>query len=37
MSDFAAPLLGGAQGILQIPKPRIGDFRAQHAGVNCST
>ena len=26
MSDFAAPLLGGAQGILQIPKPRIGDF-----------
>ena len=22
MSDFAAPLLGGAQGILQIPKPR---------------
>jgi branched-chain amino acid transport system permease protein len=26
MSDFASPLLGGAQGILQIPKPRIGDF-----------
>jgi branched-chain amino acid transport system permease protein len=26
MSDFAAPLLGGAQGILQIPKPRIGDY-----------
>jgi branched-chain amino acid transport system permease protein len=25
-SDFAAPLLGGAQGILQIPKPRLGDF-----------
>ncbi len=25
-SDFAAPLLGGAQGILQIPKPRIGTF-----------
>jgi branched-chain amino acid transport system permease protein len=25
-SDMAAPLLGGAQGILQIPKPRIGDF-----------
>jgi branched-chain amino acid transport system permease protein len=24
MSDFAAPLLGGAQGILQIPKPRLG-------------
>ncbi|MBV9786087.1 MAG: branched-chain amino acid ABC transporter permease [Acidisphaera sp.] len=23
-SDFAAPLLGGAQGVLQIPKPRIG-------------
>jgi branched-chain amino acid transport system permease protein len=26
MSDFAAPLLGGAQGILQIPKPRIGAY-----------
>jgi branched-chain amino acid transport system permease protein len=26
MSDFASPLLGGAQGILQIPKPHIGDF-----------
>jgi branched-chain amino acid transport system permease protein len=25
MSDFAAPLLGGAQGILQVPKPSIGD------------
>jgi branched-chain amino acid transport system permease protein len=25
-SDFAAPLLGGAQGILEIPKPRIGPF-----------
>jgi branched-chain amino acid transport system permease protein len=25
-SDMAAPLLGGAQGILQIPKPRIGAF-----------
>ena len=25
-SDFAAPLLGGAQGILQIPKPRLGSF-----------
>src|SRR6185503_11651155 len=25
-SDFAAPLLGGAQGILQIPKPRLGDL-----------
>jgi branched-chain amino acid transport system permease protein len=26
MSDFAAPLLGGAQGILQIPKPHIGSY-----------
>jgi len=26
LSDFAAPLLGGAQGILQIPKPHIGSF-----------
>ncbi len=26
MSDFAAPLLGGAQGILQIPKPHIDGF-----------
>ncbi|WP_428486500.1 branched-chain amino acid ABC transporter permease [Rhodopila sp.] len=26
MSDFASPLLGGAQGILQIPKPSIGGF-----------
>ena len=25
-SDMAAPLLGGAQGILQIPKPRIGSL-----------
>jgi branched-chain amino acid transport system permease protein len=25
-SDAAAPLLAGAQGILQIPKPSIGDF-----------
>jgi branched-chain amino acid transport system permease protein len=25
-SDFAAPLLGGAQGVLQIPKPSIGNF-----------
>ncbi|HME28098.1 MAG TPA: branched-chain amino acid ABC transporter permease [Acetobacteraceae bacterium] len=25
-SDFAAPLLGGAQGILQIPKPQLGSF-----------
>jgi branched-chain amino acid transport system permease protein len=26
LSDFAAPVLGGAQGILQIPKPSIGSF-----------
>ena len=26
MSDFAAPLLGGAQGVLQIPKPHIGSY-----------
>lgn len=26
-SDFAAPLLGGAQGVLQIPKPWIGHFQ----------
>ena len=25
-SDFAAPLLGGAQGVLQIPRPAIGSF-----------
>jgi branched-chain amino acid transport system permease protein len=25
-SDFAAPLLGGAQGILQIPKPQLGNL-----------
>jgi len=25
-SDFAAPLLGGAQGVLQIPKPSLGNF-----------
>ena len=25
-SDFAAPLLGGAQGILQIPRPQLGAF-----------
>jgi branched-chain amino acid transport system permease protein len=25
-SDMAAPLLGGSQGILQIPKPRIGGY-----------
>ncbi|HTW69037.1 MAG TPA: hypothetical protein VME47_04045 [Acetobacteraceae bacterium] len=25
-SDFAAPLLGGAQGILQIPRPAIGNL-----------
>jgi branched-chain amino acid transport system permease protein len=27
LSDFAAPLLGGAQGILQIPKPWIGNYQ----------
>lgn len=27
MSDFAAPLLGGAQGVLQIPKPWIGHYQ----------
>ncbi|TPM40467.1 branched-chain amino acid ABC transporter permease [Mesorhizobium sp. B2-3-4] len=26
-SDAAAPLLGGAQGILQIPKPQVGGFQ----------
>jgi branched-chain amino acid transport system permease protein len=26
LSDFASPLLGGAQGVLQIPKPSIGTF-----------
>jgi branched-chain amino acid transport system permease protein len=26
LSDWLAPLIGGAQGILFIPKPRIGDF-----------
>jgi len=25
-SDFAAPLLGGAQGVLQIPKPSLGNY-----------
>lgn len=25
-SDFAAPLLGGAQGVLQIPRPALGDL-----------
>ncbi|HET6197425.1 MAG TPA: branched-chain amino acid ABC transporter permease, partial [Acetobacteraceae bacterium] len=25
-SDFAAPLLGGAQGVLEIPKPRIAGY-----------
>jgi branched-chain amino acid transport system permease protein len=25
-SDFAAPLLGGAQGVLQIPRPAIGSY-----------
>ena len=36
-SDFAAPLLGGAQGILQIPKPRLGDFVLEQPGRRCST
>ena len=27
MSDFAAPLLGGAQGVLQIPKPWLGSYQ----------
>jgi branched-chain amino acid transport system permease protein len=27
LSDAAAPLLGGAKGVLQIPRPEIGDFR----------
>ncbi len=26
LSDFAAPLLGGAQGVLQIPKPHLGSM-----------
>ncbi len=26
LSDMAAPLLGGAQGILQVPKPSVGQF-----------
>jgi branched-chain amino acid transport system permease protein len=26
LSDAAAPLLGGAKGVLQIPRPAIGDF-----------
>jgi branched-chain amino acid transport system permease protein len=26
LSDFAAPLLGGPQGVLDIPKPRLGGF-----------
>lgn len=26
LSDFAAPVLGGAQGVLGIPRPRIGGF-----------
>lgn len=29
LSDFAAPLLGGAQGVLQIPKPQIGGLVLQ--------
>ena len=27
LSDFAAPLLGGPQGVLEIPKPSIGNFQ----------
>lgn len=30
-SDAAAPLLGGAQGILQIPKPQLGGFEFSSA------
>ncbi len=26
LSDFAAPLLGGAQGVLQIPRPALGSY-----------
>jgi branched-chain amino acid transport system permease protein len=26
LSDFASPLLGGAQGLLQIPRPELGGF-----------
>ena len=33
LSDAAAPLLAGAKGILQIPRPSIGDFRLTHPGV----
>ena len=33
LSDFAAPLLGGAQGILQIPKPHLGGLRARQPGA----
>ena len=36
LSDFAAPLLGGAQGMLQIPRPVI--FGYELAGrCSCST
>ena len=30
LSDAAAPLLAGAKGILQIPRPAIGEFLARH-------
>ena len=36
LSDAAAPLLAGAKGILQIPRPAIGDFQLQHAGRRSS-
>ena len=36
LSDAAAPLLGGAKGILQIPRPAHRQFRARHP-VRCST
>ena len=36
-SDTAAPLLAGAQGILQIPKPCIGRLRARAIPSSCST
>ncbi len=32
-SDFAAPLLGGAQGILQIPKPHLGGIGTRQPGA----
>ena len=33
LSDFASPLLGGAQGLLQIPKPALGGFTLRQSGV----